>query len=232
MSYTKEIKIHNKTIKVQILSDADLSVFEEVFVDKDYGLLDDTIKKSNNFIIDIGAHKGFFSIYANTLNAKTPIFSYEPENNNFQEFKINLKNNNAENVFPKNIAVAKDTDTKILYISEDSHNHSINDKNQKTSEQKVSATTLDKILTSAFKKTQKNYCDLLKLDAEGAEYEILNSTSTESFKKIKKIYIEYHEFEGGKKKEELKRILEAAGYKIQIKSSHYDQRFGFILAQH
>lgn len=221
----KEISCNKKQLKIQIRSDADESVFGEIFLDKDYRILDETIKVAKNVVVDIGAHIGLFSIYANTINPNIPIYAYEPEEENYKTLKKNLSRNKTRNIHPKNLAVSAKEGQIELYINKDSHNHSILKTNENQTKKKVQSTTLQRI-------TEKlQTVDLVKMDCEGAEFEIIASTPKETFKKIKTIYIEYHEYNEMLERKNIESKLQKAGYKVTWTPSFYDDRMGFILAK-
>jgi FkbM family methyltransferase len=217
MSHTKQIKYNNQLITITIRSDADDSVFNEIFTERDYKDLETAIRNATNQIIDIGGHTGMFAIYARTLNPNVPITTYEPSQENFTTLKENLKQNHIKNIQAKNLAVSDEQGQATLYLSEDSHNHSLTQKSDKT--QITQTTTLEKII--------RTKTDLVKIDAEGAEFEIIESTPIETLKLIKTIYIEYHQ----KDPAPIIQKLQKAGFHTHKTPSHYDKTMGFILAK-
>lgn len=258
----KHVKIFGKDIEVLVESDADNSVFEEIFVDRDYGMCDEIIKKAgvaggvSCAILDIGAHKGYFSIYASVLcdarveqagyGGMVKIFAYEPEEKNFAVLKENLKMNRVKNVFAKNVAVCGNDGMRELFVSVDSHNHSVFEVAMKKEEEntnenlsvskKVNCVSLQTIVEKHLVREGCENIDLVKMDCEGAEFEILESVDLyangrEIFNKIKAFCIEYHEFLPEMKVEKLVSVLKKYGYKVDIKKSHYDSRMGFIWAR-
>ena len=217
--HTKNITYNKVPIKVSIRSDADDSVFNEIFIERDYKDLETTIKNATNQIIDIGGHTGMFAIYARTLNPNIPITIYEPGQENFTTLKENLKQNHIKNITAKNLAISDKQGQATLYLSEDSHNHSLTEKTKKTDKTQITqTTTLDRIV--------KTKTDLVKIDAEGAEFEIIESASPETLKLIKTIYIEYHQNDPTP----LTQKLQKAGFHTKTTPSHYDKSMGFILA--
>ena len=73
-------------------------------------------------------------------------------------------------------------------------------------------------------------CDLLKLDCEGAEYDILINANKEIFDKIKLISLEYHNIinhDG----HELKKFLETVGFVVKLVPDSHNNKYGFIYAQ-
>ncbi len=243
----KHVKIFGKDIEVLVESDADNSVFEEIFVDKDYGVCDEVIKKTGvsgicGAILDIGAHKGYFSIYASVLcSTNVKIFSYEPEEKNFAMLKENLRMNRIKNVFAKNVAVNGNDGMCELFLSDDSHNHSIfaMDVGNSIVSRKVNCVSLRTIIEKHLVKEGCEIVDLVKMDCEGAEFEIFGGVESEDggvsgeeiFKKIKSFCIEYHEFLPEMRAEKLVNILKKHGYKVDVKKSRYDNRMGFIWAR-
>jgi len=221
----KRTKILNKEVSINVISDADNSVFEEIFIDRDYNIVDDKIKNAKSLIIDVGAHIGCFSIYTAILNPDVKILAFEPDENNYKLLKENLLLNHSKNVQPKNLAVAGKEEVRTLNINGDSHNHSFYNAENKISERKIQTTTIQKILKNHAK------VDLIKIDCEGAEFEILRNLTEEEFSKTESIYIEFHEFEERMNRSELKSILEKNGFQVRISESRYDRRFGFIFAE-
>lgn len=228
MAHTEKITINNKQLQIPLNNEGDLSVFREVFLDRDYNLLKDLIGNATLPILDIGAHIGLFSLYASALNADVPIYAYEPDEANFRALKENLRLNHVKNVFAKNVAIAGESGTRELYISADSHNHSLlpsaseSDSIPSGPTKKVPAKSLSDILTA---------CSLVKMDCEGAEFEIIASLSTHQLTLAHAYYLEYHEYQPDFSAHALAQIFRKAGFKTSITPSRYDSRMGFILAK-
>lgn len=241
MAHTEKVSINGKQLQIEINNDADLSVFREIFLDRDYGILKDLISHATNPILDIGAHVGLFSLYAHALNPTVSIYAFEPDESNFKALKEHLRINHISNVFPKNIAVASTSGMRELNISLDSHNHSFftawkesDDSPQESASlktRKVQASSLQDIFTSNKTKFNIEMYSLIKMDCEGAEFEILNSLSAEQLSLAAAYYIEYHEFTPELKSSDLVKILQRAGFKTTIQKSGYDARMGFIFAR-
>ncbi len=233
MTYLKEIKFNGKTLSININSDADDSVFNEIFVEREYREVEEIIKNSQNYIIDIGGHTGMFSIYVRELNQNISIFTFEPEEKNYKALKENFLINHIKGVFSKNLAVSGKKGDRLLYLSSDSHNHSlINESdNNEIKTQKIQSTSLQDIIEKANKILNKSYCDLVKMDCEGAEFEIIEETPLEVFQKIKNIYIEYHKYLPSFDPQKIKQKLEQTGFKVTSKPSMYDKRMGTIFAK-
>lgn len=215
-----EIKFQHKTLKLNLETTADQSVFDEVFRDRDYAILDDIITKAPNDILDLGAHIGLFSLYAATLNPQIQIHSFEPDTRNYQKLKDHLKENKIRTVLTKNLALSDQIGDCDFYLSEDSHNHSLLPIANAPS-QKIHTTTIAAVL----EKLRNNSATLAKIDIEGAEFPVILNSSDQTLRQIKNYCIEYHS-----EPQPLIARLQKLGYKTQKFPSRYDKRFGLLLA--
>ncbi len=214
----QEINFLNNKVKFELETEADFSVFEEVFKDREYKVVDDLIKKAKT-ILDIGAHIGCFSVYAGMLNTTVHVLAFEPDTRNFTLLKKNLELNGVRNVKAKNVAVSADGKVRDFYLNVDSHNHSFFGEGNVV---KVNCKKFADILAPL------GHCDFVKMDCEGAEFEIL--LGLEDFSSIGAIFLEYHLFGGKNDLNTLKNKLNAQGFKLKDFPSRYDKDLGMILA--
>jgi len=182
--------------------------------------------QDGDIVIDIGANIGAFSIFAVAAARNVKVLSYEPSPAPFKRFLKNIKMNNLEkNIFPFQLAVAKERGERTLFFDSKgsigdtitpSQNNLINYKNNPII---VKAITLKDI----FEDNNLTHCDFLKMDCEGAEYEILFNTPPEYLQKIENIVVEYH-----KGSKEIIKILEDLKFLIQLEpwTKHQGLIFG------
>ena len=78
---------------VYIRDDADESVMAEIFKHHEYRAVENIIKETAETIVDVGAHAGFFILYARVLNKKAPILAIEPEKENLSVLNRHIKEN-------------------------------------------------------------------------------------------------------------------------------------------
>ncbi len=162
-------------------------VIKEVFEQDEYSLNNLNLGK-NPVIVDIGAHIGCFSIKAAKTYPNSKILAFEPMKANYNLFKKNIKLNKLKNICASKKGVASTKGKRKLYIDKkNTAAHSISIKSEKY--QIIKCITLSDV----FKKHRLVKIDLLKIDAEGAEYEILYSTHKKYLDKIDKILMEYHD---------------------------------------
>ena len=69
-------------------------------------------------------------------------------------------------------------------------------------------------LADAFARFAVERCGFLKLDCEGAEYEILLTTPPEIFARIDRLALEYHDWITEHRHEELRALFEANGFVV------------------
>ena len=214
----------NKKYQLDIRSDADESVMAEIFTLREYFVVEPILKKAKKAILDIGAHKGFFALYVRALNSEVPVYAFEPEEANFRALKEHLELNKIQNVFPKNSAVAKEEGMAVLHVSDDSHNHSLVIVPGTVNDRKVNAVTLERIVSKL------PHVDLVKMDIEGAEYQILENAPDSVFEKCSAFILETHEYNDSMRAVTLKTLFEKKGYTVTLTPSKFDKRLGFLWA--
>lgn len=218
-----KINFNKVDFSVQLHDEADESVLNEIFKHKEYRIADEVIKNSST-IIDLGAHKGFFALYARALNLDVQIFCVEPEKTNFAVLNENISKNKIKNVVTINSAIANKTGTANLVVTEDSHNHHLSSEPQ-ANLQPVQVFTFGDFCAE----NNINDISLLKMDIEGGEYDVFLGMNLNDFKKIKNIVMEYHNYNGQNYKE-IENQLRENGFSVQVFPSKFDKRMGFIFA--
>jgi len=158
---------------------------------KEYGSLKKS--KAKEVYIDVGAHIGAFSVYSASLNKGRKVYAFEPESNNYKMLKKNISINSLHNIQPYNIAVAGKTGKGFLALGRaGTQSHSLFRKSKKTKEVKTIS------LNDIFRVNKINECDFLKMDCEGAEYDIFFNTNHNVLRRINKMFIECHDTEDNK----------------------------------
>jgi FkbM family methyltransferase len=140
------------------------------FEEKEIELIHKIIK-NDWLIFDIGASVGYYSILFSKLANNGQIFSFEPARKNYDILRMNIKENNCQNILPQNLAIGDKVASANLLIFEDyAYNSLINTNRQKLiGQEKVNVTTIDEFV-SVNKIKKLNF---IKIDAEGYEYNIL-----------------------------------------------------------
>ena len=180
--------------------------------------------KPHDIVIDVGAHIGLFTIYASQFCTKGKIYSFEPVLENYELLLENIKLNNLDYVTSFNQAVSNSNGPIKLFLNNDESGHSIFSQSSET-------VIIDSIsLQKFFDENQIEHCNFLKLDCEGAEYEIIKNLPLEYFQKIDKLVIEYHMADSHPELLiELKEILSKQNFEIETKKLFSD--IGFLYAK-
>jgi FkbM family methyltransferase len=149
--------------------------------------------KPDDTVLDIGGYVGSFALPAARLASRGRVISFEPSPANFRQFEKNLELNKLGNVKVYNQGVASSDRTITLFL--DNMNPASNsiylrtDQNRGNNYSEGAAISL----LSLFGREGIQRCDFLKIDCEGAEYEILMSLDRAMLDRIGKIACEYHQ---------------------------------------
>ncbi len=177
---------------------------------------------NQDVVIDIGAHQGLFSLYAARQAKK--VYAFEPVFENFSLLVGNVHVNNVQNMMPFNMAVAGHSGKQTIMVSQNSFAHSSFSKEGQARE--VLAVSLEDIV----KKNNLNQIDFLKIDCEGAEYDILFNCPKEVLAKVKKISMECHYLGEGKNTEAVQQFLEGRGFIISTQATA-DSSYSYLFAK-
>jgi FkbM family methyltransferase len=163
-----------------------LYIYKEIFID---GCYDWVELPQNSTILDIGANTGLFSIRMKQQYPDSKIYCFEPLQSNVKQLRDNINGSDFKNVTIIAEGVGGATRTEKLFI----HKHNIGGHSIIQSETQGSL-DFEQIsilsINDAFKTLRIERCSLLKLDCEGAEYEIIKSIDHNLAGAIDKIIFE------------------------------------------
>lgn len=153
--------------------------------------------KDGDVVIDIGGNIGTVSIYLAKKYPFLKIYAFEPVKQNYENFLKNIELNNINKDIIKvfNLAVTKDRRDVILTSPFNNSGASNIYNNFRGSgniilnnDISIKSITFDDI----FSNNNISKCKLLKIDCEGAEYEILYSANVENLKNCEYMRAEFH----------------------------------------
>jgi len=184
--------------------------------------------KEGDIVVDIGANRGVFTALAAYKKAGL-ILAYEPDPDNYTSLSNLVSLNGFLMVKLHNIAVAGTEGYRPLYLSNENTRHTIVGRDVVTNQELEESIEVKTILLDDIVKNV-NKVDLLKIDCEGAEYEILLSTGVSILEKVRRIVIEYHGDEQDIRVFEIINRLKEIGYCIQLNPNNFGAPFGMIFA--
>lgn len=207
----------------------------EIFFDHVYTPVPLQIER-NDVVVDIGAHIGVFSVFAASLTQNT-VYAFEPSPRNFEVLKRNIVVNRVKNIMASRVAVSDRLgSTALLPSTASSTNHLLFnqtildqlEKYQACEEHQqykrvmphdfdesieVPTTTLVDIMDS----NHIEQVDFLKMDCEGSEGLILESTPKNYLKRIRKIAFEFHDHLSNINHDNMRKLLEELGFTTDLK---------------
>jgi FkbM family methyltransferase len=189
-------------------------IWEDKFYDKDFFI------EKGMTVLDIGANQGVFTLYAASKGAN--VHSYEPAPQNYSLLKKNVIENKLENfVTTHQKAIAGTAGTIELYIPVcdkyvtngliTTSKIVIDDLSQKLQSDSSKVIVESVSLPEVLNRINSNEIDLLKIDCEGAEFEILKAITKKEISKVRNIVMETHI---GYSEKELFFLLINLGFKI------------------
>ncbi len=168
----------------------DVQTINEIWIDQVYTRSPEFEIRDGWTVLDIGGHKGIFSVYAATSARGVRVLTYEASPENFRCLRRNVEINGLTNVRAFNLAVSSSDGEETLYLAaEDGCNSLIH----RTDAEirgcvAVQAWSLARIL-----RTVEPRVHLLKMDIEGMEYAALLSCPFDDLGKVERIALEYHD---------------------------------------
>ncbi len=195
----------------------DLWTITEVYINHDYeqiGLNWD----QRYTVVDIGAAIGEFSILA--AKSCREVISFEPVKVSGGIFLKNIQANNLLNIKFLPNAVGNIQLKTLVNSRNFGNSKTVPSKTQTTKtflvQDIVNLTSDDKLI--------------LKIDCEGAEYDIILGTKNEVLKKFSQIAMEWHEYNSNQKHTKLVKKLTKAGFHVKTHTNAVHNNIGFLYA--
>lgn len=204
---------------------SEFPAFAEVFLAGEYevpGLVD---WDSLHTIVDVGANVGMAALWFASRSPKARIIAVEPGPSALSRLRVNIARNGlGERITIKPVALGKAAGRGRLVGSGASVGLRVEEESERTRGQVPVITLAELVEESGFERV-----DLLKLDCEGAEYNILSACGGSGLSRVQHVVGEYH-VEGGHTPAELEGILRSAGFTPSLRRHPRDPALGSFSA--
>ena len=173
------------------IDDSDIRVFKQIFVDNEYDSLN--LPETANTIVDLGANIGLSALFFLKKYPNAHIIAVEPDTVNFEFMKRNLED------YSNHVALLKaaiwPSDGAVSLVEHDESNEGLGAWGYRTetltegAEASVSAISIPTLMNQF----SMDFIDILKVDIEGAEYELFEKDYESWLDKVGLIIIETHD---------------------------------------
>lgn len=226
----KQVKLKSSGLSFYVRSSMDIWCLKETFLDRFYECAG-TPMQDGWTVVDIGAGLGDFSILAAHTYPNNQVYAYEPFMESFTLLNRNLAANHVGNVQAFQQAVGQ-TGSLVLDLSGGEPLQIQSRQSQPTTaenhERTVEVTSL--ALNEVFVQNGIQRCDLLKLDCEGAEYDILFNANTKALERVQRLVMEYHDGVNGYSHRDLVAFLEQQAFEVRLTPNPVHAHLGYLYA--
>ena len=180
--------------------------------------------KEKDIVVDIGAHIGAFAVRAAKLARLGRVYAYEASGKNHSLLKHNTQLCNANNITTYHKAVSDARGELKFY--QPGHNGALGSlmQDEDSPMEIVESVTLVDIIND----NKLEHIDLLKIDVEGAEYNILLNCPADALAKVRRVVLEYHEFvDDPRNYQVLVDVLKSHNFNVIVEPGIFPQKFLF-----
>ncbi len=162
--------------------DFDRAVWRSVYLENEYGLSDDV---TGACVLDVGANVGAFARLAAERGAC--VTAFEPDAGNLEVLSANVRHLLSSRVVVVPYAVLAEAGKARLYKGDDPAGYTLFGPHGAGEE--VAAWSFDRAVKKALSYWLRGAIDVCKIDAEGAEYEIVERANLSA---VRELLIEFH----------------------------------------
>lgn len=226
-----EIQLRKSGLRFYVRSAMDVWSIKETLLDHYYERCGFPIGQGWT-VVDIGGGVGDFTILAAASHPGNTVYAYEPTPSSFTLLEKNTRLNQINNIHSfANGVWSRDGELSI--------DTGVGEPVQFISRAVTQGETLPSgkvvvksySLPSLFENNGIQRCDLMKLDCEGAEYEILFKAPDDMLARIDRIVMEYHDNATEFTHRDMARFLEEKGYQVAVFPNVVHDYLGYLRAK-
>jgi FkbM family methyltransferase len=223
------VRTRPRPLRFRVHSAMDVWTVKETCLDRFYdlaGLHADEVR----IVVDLGAGFGDFAIYAAGRYPRSTVYAYEPSPVSFARLQANVRLNRADRVRSFPLAVGgRDSGPLTLYTgTRAAVQHTTVRPGAAPAAQTVQVESVP--LAEVFREHAIARCDLLKIDCEGAEYDILLQSDASVLDKIRHIVMEYHDSVTAHAHTDLVAFLRRHGFQVAVRRNQAHHDLGYLYA--
>lgn len=213
-------------LQFQVRTLMDVWIIKETCLDRDYEIYGTPIQPGWT-VVDIGAGLGDFTVFAAHKQPTSRVIGLEPFPESFALLEQNLTLNKIKNVKILPTAVGKENGRLQLATTGAAVQHSTSHKpNPDGNAHLIEVETMT--LPGIFAQYHIDRCHFLKMDCEGAEFDILFHTDEATLAKIDHLCLEYHDHITPHSHLELVDFLTERGFEVTTTPNPVHAYLGFL----
>ncbi len=179
-------------------------------------------------IVDIGAASGDFTVFAARRAPKGRVIAFEPAPDSVESLRRNVAANGLQNVEVRPVAVGAQAGDITLDVS---GGVAVQYRTAGRAPEVGAGRFAVQCVPLAEVLRELPAVDFLKIDVEGAEYEMLFSLDEASLGRVRRVCMEYHEGVTEWAHADLERFFRSKGWAVRVSPSPVRPELGFLYAQ-
>lgn len=224
------VRVRHADVRFRVRNAMDVWSVKETFLDRFYERYGFVIRPGWT-VFDIGGGIGEFGLFAARAEPGTQVYAFEPFPEAFALMWENMRLNDVTNAQLHEMALGAESGTSTLDLSSgDPVRFQTQAAADLATTQHLEVTLVS--LGDALNLTGVDEVDLLKLDCEGAEYDILFNSVRSVLERIHRIVMEFHDDVTDYSHTDLVRFLNDAGYEVETFPNPVHASIGYLRAIH
>lgn len=223
------VELRPSGLRFEVRSLLELWIVKETCLDREYERA--SVPLADGWtIVDVGAGIGEFAVDAASRVPHGRVLAFEPAPESFALLERNVERNRIANARLHALAVTARTGEVELRRPSREAAQSVAATGREADgggAARVPSTTLERV----FRDEDLERCDFLKIDCEGAEYEILFATPAATLAKIRHVCLEYHDGVTPWSHRDLVRFFEHEGFRVRLTPSRAHADLGLLHAE-
>jgi FkbM family methyltransferase len=188
-------------------------LFHDLFIHRDYEPTPEFVVRPDWTVLDVGANMGFFACPAAELAKRGRVVAVEPLGGYVDILRRNVSRNKLNNVIVLHAAATATSGEQIPMTVWYTKFGELKTGTPKKQARVATEVASGLSMIDIFKQGGIERCDLLKMDIEGAEYVLFDSTPDYIWNRIDRVIMETHPA-SGRDVAELGRALRAQGFQV------------------